>query len=88
MSSKNNKHRLKISPQNSRINFGSLIFEAAKQGDWEGLDLILSQDGGKLAYLNTTYVIVKRHDIIVIVLLFSSIQSLLIMSTIKIALAV
>ena len=70
MSSKNNKRKLKISPQNSRIDFGCLIFEAAKQGDWEGLDIILSQDGGKITYLNTTYVIVKRRDVIVFVLLF------------------
>ena len=32
---------------NSRIHFGNLIYEAAKQGDYEGLELILSQDGGK-----------------------------------------
>ena len=31
---------------NSRIHFGNLIYEAAKQGDYEGLELILSQDGG------------------------------------------
>ena len=40
------KSRLNFSKSNSRIDFGSLIFEAAKQRDHEGLELILAQEGG------------------------------------------
>lgn len=38
--------RPQFSHHNSRIDFGSLIFEASKQGDVDGLELILSQSGG------------------------------------------
>ena len=43
--------KLEFSKQNSRIDFGSLIFEASKQKDAEGLELILAQNGG--IYIHT-----------------------------------
>ena len=44
---KKKKKKIKFNQQNSRISFGSIIFEAAKQGEWENLELILHQDEGK-----------------------------------------
>lgn len=38
--------KLQIDQGNTRIDFGSLIFEASKQQDAEGLEMILSQNGG------------------------------------------
>ena len=40
--------KLQFSHHNSRIDFGTLIFEASKQKDAEGLELILSQKGGNV----------------------------------------
>lgn len=40
------KNSLVFNRNNSRIDFGQLMFEAAKLGDWEGLELILCQEGG------------------------------------------
>ena len=48
------KHKkVQFSVSNSRIHFGNLIYEAAKQSDWEGLELILAQDGGQFCIISS-----------------------------------
>ena len=42
-----NKVNREFNRQNSRVSFGTFLFEAARQGDWQNLQLILDQKGGE-----------------------------------------
>ena len=40
------RQTIQFNRQNSRVSFGTFMFEAARQGDWQSLQLILDQEGG------------------------------------------